>query len=100
MSYQKNKSQQDKQDRNLQENLEIYQKDIFKIPLVMQYNKRDLAQQGVQIMDLETMERELNGQLKVPSFAGSAVTGENVIPTFKRVILLTIASLENELKQG
>jgi hypothetical protein len=99
-------SQQDKQDRNLQalknlhENLDIYQKDIFKIPLVIQYNKRDLAQQGVQIMDVETMERELNGQLKVPSFSASAVTGENIIPTFKRVILLTMASLENELKQG
>jgi signal recognition particle receptor subunit beta len=33
--------------KDLQENLRDYEMNIFKMPLVMQYNKRDLAQQGI-----------------------------------------------------
>jgi len=84
--------------KNLQENLAIYKKSIFKIPLVLQYNKRDLENEGVQIMSLEQMEKDLNSQLKVPSFGGSAVSGENVIPTLKRIISLTMTSLQKTLR--
>ena len=83
--------------KNLQENLATYKKSIFKIPLVLQYNKRDLAEQGIPILPIERMERDLNLQLKVPSFAASATTGENVIETLKKVISLTMASLQNTL---
>lgn len=84
--------------KNLQENLAIYKKSIFKVPLVLQYNKRDLEKEGVQIMPLDQMEKDLNSQLKVPSFGASAVSGENVIPTLKKIISLTMTSLQSTLK--
>ena len=84
--------------KNLQENLTLYKKNIFEIPLIMQYNKRDIAKEGIPILDLETMERDLNGDLKVPSFESSALKGDNVIPTLKKIISATMASLEKELK--
>jgi mutual gliding-motility protein MglA len=83
--------------KNLQENLATYKKSIFRIPIVLQYNKRDLAEQGIPLLPVERMERDLNLQLKAPSFAASASTGENVIETLKKAISLTIASLQNNL---
>ena len=84
--------------KNLQENLAVYKKSIFKIPLVLQYNKRDLEKEGVQIMSLDQMEKDLNSQLKVPSFGASALSGDNVIPTLKKIISLTMTSLQKTLK--
>ena len=84
--------------KNLQENLTLYKKNIFEIPLIMQYNKRDIAKEGIPILNLETMEKDLNSDLKVPSFEASALKGDNVIPTLKKIISATMASLEKELK--
>lgn len=84
--------------KNLQENLAVHQKDIFNIPLVLQYNKRDLEKQQVPLLAVETMEKDLNSQLKAPSFEASAISGENVVATLKKIISLTMASLKNVLK--
>jgi len=84
--------------KNLQENLAVYKKSIFKIPLVLQYNKRDLEKEGASIMSFEQMEKDLNSQLKVPAFGASALSGENVIPTLKKIISLTMTSLQRTLK--
>ncbi|MFB3925062.1 MAG: ATP/GTP-binding protein [Syntrophales bacterium] len=84
---------------NLQENLALYRKDIFKMPLVMQYNKRDLAQQGMDILDVNILEKDLNSSLKAPSFEASAVEGYNVVPTLKKIIAATMAYLEEELNR-
>ena len=84
--------------KNLQENLTLYKKNVFEIPLIMQYNKRDIAKEGIPILDLETMEKDLNGDLKVPSFEASALKGDNVILTLKKIISATMASLEKELR--
>ncbi|PID73444.1 MAG: gliding motility protein [Desulfobacterales bacterium] len=84
--------------KNLQENLVTYKKNIFKTPLVLQYNKRDMAKEGAQLLSVEQMDKDLNSQLKVPSFPASAVTGENVIPSLKKIISLTMASLQKVLK--
>ncbi|MEN6468156.1 MAG: GTPase domain-containing protein [Smithella sp.] len=84
--------------RNLEDNLKIYNKDIYDIPLVIQYNKRDLAEEGIEILDIETLEKDLNTELKVPSFEASAVAGDNVVLTLKKIISLTLASLEKQLK--
>jgi signal recognition particle receptor subunit beta len=84
--------------RNLQENLAAYQKSIFKIPLVLQYNKRDLAEQGIPLLPVEALEKQLNSKLKAPSFAASALVGTNVAKTMKRIILMTMNSLQEELK--
>jgi len=40
----------------------------------------------------------LNSQLKIPSFAASAVLGTNVVATLKRIISLTVASIKKDLK--
>ncbi len=85
--------------RNLEENLTLYNKNIREIPLVIQYNKRDLAKQGIEVLDIETMEADLNSELKVPWFEASAVEGDNVVVTLKRIIYDTMASLEKQLKQ-
>ncbi len=82
--------------KNLQENLATYKKSIFKVPLVLQYNKRDLK--DVPLLPVEVMEKDLNSQLKVASFEASAITGENVVTTLKKSISLTMASLQNVLK--
>ncbi len=84
--------------KDLQANLKEYGKSIFKVPLVVQYNKRDLAEQGIPLMPIAQMERDLNRQLKVPSFQGSAVKGEGVGVTLKECLKLTLQSLQREFK--
>lgn len=84
--------------KNAQENLTAYKKSIFKIPLVLQYNKRDLEDQGIPILSIEKLEKDLNSQLKVPSFEASALAGTNVVATLKKIIALTMASLSKDLK--
>lgn len=84
--------------KNLQGNLATYKKSIFKIPLVLQYNKRDLQEQGIPLLALETLERDLNTQLKAPSYEASALLGTNVAKTLKKIVSMTIVSLEKEVK--
>lgn len=84
--------------KDLQANLKEYGKSIFKVPLVLQYNKRDLAEQGIPLMPIELMERDLNRQLKVPSFEASAVSGNGVGVTLKECMKATLQALQNEFK--
>ena len=83
--------------KNLQENLAVYKKSIFKIPFVMQYNKMDLREQGIPLLPVKILERDLNSQLKTPSFPASAVLGNNVVATLKRIIAMTVASIKKDL---
>ena len=82
--------------KDLAINLQSYGQNIMKMPLVMQYNKRDLAAEGVPLMAVKEMEKAYNQQLKVPSFAASAITGENVNATLKACLVLTLRSLKKE----
>jgi mutual gliding-motility protein MglA len=82
---------------NLKENLQFYDIDIADIPLVFQYNKRDLAAQGVPVLDIEDLEKDLNSRLKAPSFTASALKGDNVIPTVKKAISTTIVAIREKL---
>ncbi|MFP3928718.1 MAG: GTP-binding protein [Desulfobacteraceae bacterium] len=84
--------------KNLGENLAEYQKSLDKMPLVMQYNKRDLAEQGIPLLSTRDLEKSLNSGLKAPAFEASALTGKNVVNTMKKIIALTVASLEDQLK--
>jgi len=86
--------------KDLQHNLKEYGLNIFKIPLVMQHNKRDLAGQGFPIMSVEQMEKDLNRQLKVPSFPASAIIGQGVGATLKECLKLTLISFRKKLKLG
>lgn len=84
--------------RNLQKNLATFRKSIFRVPIVLQYNKRDLAEQGIPLLSLETLEKDLNSKLKAPYFEASALLGSNVVATLKRIVWMTMSSLLKELK--
>lgn len=83
---------------NLEENLTTYKKSIYNIPIVFQYNKRDLVGKDTPLLPVETLEQDLNQKLKAPSFEASAVDGTNVTQTVKKIIAMTIVSLQRELK--
>jgi small GTP-binding protein len=83
--------------KNLQENLSTYKKSIFQIPLVIQYNKRDLEAEGIPLTPVNVLEQALNCKLNAPFFEASAQKGVNVMETLKKIISLTVASLANEI---
>jgi len=91
-------SQQNQQDANLQsianlkENLEANGIDPTSQPLVMQYNKRDLAN----LVPIEELEHALNGG-GLPSFPTVAITGDGVMEAFATITENTLASLADRL---
>ena len=84
--------------KDLHENLQKMGLNIRKLPLVLQYNKRDLEDKGLPVMPLKKMEHELNRQLKVQSFPASALSGNGVGNTLTAILKLTLQSLQNEFK--
>ena len=84
--------------KNLQENLHGYGLEIEKVPLVLQYNKRDLAKEGIRILPIEAMEKDLNSELMAPSFSASAFSGQGVGATLKECLKLTLESIQDKLK--
>jgi signal recognition particle receptor subunit beta len=84
--------------KELQQNLAEQNRSIFNVPLVHQYNKRDLAEEGIPVMPVDLMERDLNSKLKVPSYEASALTGVGVGATLKACLKLTLHHLQQELK--
>lgn len=66
--------------RNLQENLIEHGIDVREIPLVIQYNKRDLPN----VMSIEELEEVLNFR-EVPSHPASALLGQGVFDTLRTV---------------
>jgi signal recognition particle receptor subunit beta len=84
--------------KDLQQNLKDYGMSIFKIPLILQYNKRDLGDEGIPVMPIEQMEKELNSQLKVPSFSASALSGDGVGKTLTEGLKMTLKHLQKELQ--
>jgi small GTP-binding protein len=84
--------------KDLHENLKSYGLSIFKIPLVLQYNKRDLAKDGIPLMSIEQMDRDLNRQLKAPAFPASALKGDGVGATITEILKRTLVDLQKQLK--
>ena len=82
---------------NLQENLASYKKGLTALPCVLQYNKMDLLEQGIPLLPIEVLERDLNHEFHAPYFPASAVKGTNVAATLKKIISLAIASVKKEL---
>jgi mutual gliding-motility protein MglA len=82
--------------KDMAQNLKDYGFNIFKFPLVMQWNKRDLADAGVPLMSVEEMDRLYNRQLKAPTFAASAATGMGVNATLKAALVLTLRSIKQQ----
>ncbi len=77
--------------QNLLENLEEYGMDIRTIPLVLQYNKRDLPD----IYTIEELEEKLN-TMGAPYFEAVAVTGEGVFPTLKKLSAMVLENLNRQ----
>ncbi|MCD6298144.1 MAG: gliding motility protein [Deltaproteobacteria bacterium] len=84
--------------KDLEKNLKNLDKNILEIPLVLQYNKRDLDGQVTPLMPIEEMEKDLNGGLKAPSFPGSALDGHDVGQALKACLKLMWPHLKEELK--
>lgn len=83
--------------KNLQENLKAYNQNIFKIPLVFQFNKVDLSQKGYPILTPQRLTEDLNRELRRPWITASALTGQNVAATLKKVITMTTENIKNNL---
>jgi hypothetical protein len=64
----------------------------------LQYNKIDLKEQGIPLLSTDVLEKDLNNQLKRPSFEASALKGFNVVMTLKKIISMTVASIKRDLK--
>ncbi len=81
----------------LYENLKTYNLDLFKIPFVMQYNKIDLKNSDIPIIPSKIMQKDLNSLIKAPAFEASALKGGNVILTLKKIISMTLASIQDQI---
>ena len=84
--------------KDLQQNLRDYNLSIFKIPLVMQFNKRDLADAHIPLMSLERMSNDLNRQLKAPAFPAAALKGSGVGKTLQECLRRVLRKLQQEVK--
>ncbi len=74
--------------QNLKDNLEEYSYDRGQIPMVIQYNKRDLPNAA----SIEELERVLNPE-GMPYFEAEAVTGEGVFKTLKAISKLVLEQI-------
>ena len=74
--------------REMTQNLLTHQLDASTLPLVLQYNKRDLPE----VTEIELMDRALNAR-KVDSIPAVAVRGEGVLETFAAILQRTIQDL-------
>lgn len=67
--------------------------DYRKVPLVFQYNKRDLPN----ILPVEVLNQKLN-ELKVPYFESIAIQGKGVLETLFKIVELTVNDLKSKYK--
>ncbi|MBD64140.1 MAG: gliding-motility protein MglA [Halobacteriovoraceae bacterium] len=78
---------------SLKSNLEDHGYDLAKIPLVMQWNKRDLPN----IIDVAELERTLN-KVDAPSFEACALKGDGVFDTLKTISKLVLLNIKGGLE--
>lgn len=75
---------------DLRRNLEKNNKKIEEMPLVLQYNKRDLCDTPVPTLTIEELEQDLNSQLHAEYFEASAITGLGVFETLTAITKKTV----------
>jgi hypothetical protein len=75
---------------NLAKNLAEKGIGIRTIPLVIQYNKRDLDGTDSEILPMDILEKDLNSMLKVPSFPSSALKGNGIFETLREISKLVV----------
>jgi signal recognition particle receptor subunit beta len=74
---------------NMKDNLRSYNLDINKIPLVIQYNKRDLPN----ITSIEELQKVLNPDNKYAYFEAIATQGVGVFETLKEICKMVLKML-------
>jgi signal recognition particle receptor subunit beta len=79
--------------RNLEENLQELGLTLDSIPLVMQFNKRDLGN----ILTLEELNAKLNPEAHFDCFESCAVDGTGVFETLKAITKLTLRTLRRRM---
>ncbi len=79
--------------QNLRSNLAEIGVKLEELPLVLQYNKRDLAN----ILALEELEETLNAARAYESYEACAVLGQGVFETLKAISRLTLRSLKKRM---
>jgi signal recognition particle receptor subunit beta len=82
---------------NLDDNLREQGKSALALPVVLQYNKRDLAGSKVAVIPVEEMEKDLNPNGQFPSFLASALKGDGVRDTFKKICMMTVVDVSTRL---
>lgn len=82
---------------NLAENLVIEGQSIRDIPLVLQYNKRDLAESNIPILTIQEMEEDLNSDGTAPWFEASAMKGIGVFETLREISKRTVKNVVQKL---
>lgn len=86
--------------QNLRENLAEDKLDLDELPLVLQFNKRDLEGSVIPVLSKETMEEDLNSMLKAPApvMMASALQGTGVFDTLREVSKITIKSVHHKIR--
>ncbi len=74
--------------KDLVENLKYYKKDLTTVPLIFQYNKRDLDN----ILSVEELNDSLN-MLSVPYFEASAIQGTGIVETLTECCKLVLKQM-------
>ncbi len=77
---------------DLRRNLTLNNLDFNQIPMIFQYNKRDLKE----ILPLDNLNKELNSDNR-PFFPTIALSGENVLEGLHTIIKLVVVSLKNRI---
>lgn len=80
---------------NLKVNLAKHQQNIEELPLVFQFNKRDLKN----ILPIERLNKRLN-TFAAPSYGASAITGAGVIETLREISSMTLRKIKGLLAQS
>ncbi|WP_022854203.1 GTP-binding protein [Thermodesulfatator atlanticus] len=75
---------------DLRNNLREYNLELEEVPLVFQYNKRDLVSANIPLLTIEELENDLNKELRVPYFEAAAVKGIGVFETLREISKRTV----------
>jgi signal recognition particle receptor subunit beta len=82
---------------NLAKNLAEKRLSIRTVPLVMQYNKRDLGGTDSELLPVEILEKDLNSMLKVPAIEASALKGFGVFETLREISKLVVKDVSRKV---
>jgi hypothetical protein len=86
--------------QNLRDNLSDDNLDLDDLPLVLQFNKRDLEGSVIPVLSSETLDQDLNSMLRdpAPTVPASALQGGGVFDTLREISKITIKSVHHKLR--